>query len=188
MAAAPLIISGIGAGISAIGQWKAGKKLKEAGIAGREAAESQAELLDLNAGIADIQAKDAMERGAIEEAKFRKGIELTIGSQRAGFAAQGVDVNVGSAVDVQADAAFLGELDAMSIKTNASREAWGYQVQAFDLRKRATITRKEGVNLEKQGVSQQNQARLGAVTSIIGTGGSLLAQRYGYSQAPTSPK
>lgn len=185
-AAAPYIIAGVGTGISALGLWKSGSEAKKAGEAQKRAAESSAELLDFNAHIADLQAVDAVERGFIDEQRFRQGVNLMVGTQRAGFAGQGVDVSTGSAVDVQADAMFLGELDALSIRTNAAREAWGYQVQAADTRKRAEIARKEGVMMEAAGTSQRNAARIGAIGSIATTAGSLLMQRYGFSQAPQS--
>src|SRR5512138_814564 len=126
MAAAPLIIAGAGAAISAIGQWKAGKAAKKQGEAQQRSAESQAELLDFNAHVADLQAQDATERGAQAESQLRQKIRSTIGTQRTQFAASGVDVGYGSAVDTQADAATLGELDALTIRQNAAREAWGY--------------------------------------------------------------
>jgi len=71
------------------------------------------------AEIADLQAKDAIERGALDEQRFRQSIRATIGAQRAGFAGANIDVGYGSAVDVQADAAFLGELDALTLRNNA---------------------------------------------------------------------
>lgn len=175
-----------GLGVQTAGQIKAGKAQKAAGKADRAAAESQAELADYNSQVADLQADDALERGREAESRYRSGIQTAIGAQRAGFAGMGVDVNYGSAVDVQADAAFLGELDALTIRTNAGREAWGYQVQATDYRKRAEIARKEGVYLEKAGNSAGNAAYLGAAGSLLGGTGSLLAARYGYG--PNPPK
>jgi hypothetical protein len=171
----------IGGGIlQARSQIKAGNAAKQAGIHEREASESQAELSDYNAAIADLQATDAIARGVEEENRFRTSVRGMIGTQRAGIAAGNVDVGFGSAVDVQADAAFLGELDALTIRTNAAREAWGYNVQAEDLRKRAAITRKEGVYLEKAGREQQSASRWAAGGTLLGTGASLLQQRYGY--------
>lgn len=179
MAVAPLIIAGVGAGISAYGQWKAGKQAKKAGQAAQAASNDQAELLDYNAHVADLQAQDAVDRGTQEESRFRQGVKLMVGSQRTGIAASGVDVGYGSAVDVQADAAYLGELDALTLRTNAAREAWGYKVQAFNTRRQAMITRKEGVQQAATGAAQQTAARIGAVGGAVLTGGSLLAQRYG---------
>ena len=179
MAFAPLIISAIGIGISAYGQWKAGSAEADAGAARQRAADKQAEILDFNAQVADVQAQDAVERGAQDESRFRSGVKLMIGEQRAGQAAGNIDVGFGSAVDVQADAAYLGELDAMTVRQNAQRDAWGYKVQAVDYRKRAAVTRMEGANFADAGQNAKTAARIGAVGSSVIAGGSLLAQRYG---------
>ena len=140
-----------GTATSIYGQVKAGKAEKKAGEAEQRAAESQADLSDYNAAVADVQAQDAEARGAIEANRFRARTRGLVGEQRAGFAAGNVDVGFGSAVDVQADAAFLGELDALTVRTNAGREAWGYRVQAEDLRKGGEIMRQEGANAAAAG-------------------------------------
>jgi hypothetical protein len=105
-----------------------------------------------------------------------------IGEQRTGFAAGNIDVGFGSAVDVQEDAAFLGELDALTIRTNAAREAWGMRVEGEDLRKQAEIQRKEGANAAAAGRARQTGAVLGAIgTGISGTS-SLLQAKYGFKK------
>lgn len=175
-----------GATTSAVGQWKAGTQAKKAGQAQRRAAESQAELLDFNAHVADLQAADAIERGRQDENQFRQGVQGLIGSQRAGFAGGGVEVFSGSALDVQRDAAFLGELDMRTIRQNAMREAWGYKVEAEDIRRRAEITRQEGVMLEQAGRANQTAMRVGAVGGLLSTGGSLLEARYGFPRGNTT--
>lgn len=166
--------------------------LEAQGAAQRVASESQAQLLDYNAAVAVLQRQDAIERGAEEESRFRSQVRGAIGGQRAGFAAGNVDVSFGSAVDVQADAAFLGELDALTIRTNAAREAWGYEVEAEDTRMRASIARKEGVYLEKAARTGAGAARAAGQASgsagswaaggtlLGGLGGSLLQARYGF--------
>lgn len=53
-----------------------------------------------------------------------------IGTQRSVQAANGIDVNSGSAAQLQDDTAMIGELDALTIQNNAAREAYGYRVQA----------------------------------------------------------
>lgn len=53
-----------------------------------------------------------------------------VGTQRSVQAANGIDVNSGSAAQLQDDTAMLGELDALTIQNNAAREAYGYRVQA----------------------------------------------------------
>lgn len=176
----PLMVGGLA--LQGVQQWRAGSAAKQAGIATREAAESEAQLSDFNASVADAQAQDAVQRGQDEESRYRTGVRDLIGSQRAGYAASGVAVEFGSAVDVQADAAFLGELDALTIRNNAAREAWGMKVQAVDLRKRAEIQRKTGAMAEATGREQQKAARIGAATTLVAGAGSLLAQKYGYGR------
>ena len=97
-----------------------------------------------NAALSDKQAQDAIERGQIEEARQRLVTRQTIGATRAAQAAQGVDVGSGSAVDVQASEAGLGELDALMIRNNAAREAYGFKVQAIQERQHAKIARVAG--------------------------------------------
>lgn len=183
LTALSLILAGAGTATQVYGQKKAGDAAKAAGEKGKVASESQAQLADFNASVADLQAKDAIERGAEAESKFRTTIRGAIGAQRAGIAAGNVDVGFGSAVDVQGDAAFLGELDAMTIRTNAAREAWGYNVQATDLRKRADIARKEGVYLEAAGQQNKQAAYIGAAGSLLGGTSSLLQMKYGFDKA-----
>lgn len=179
-----------GMALDAYGKHKAGvaaqKAGKEQGAAQKAASESQAQLADYNAAVADLQSQDAIQRGTEAESFFRSEVRGAIGAQRAGIAAGNVDVAFGSAVDVQADAAFLGELDALQIRNNAQREAWGFQVSATDYRKRAEIARKEGVYLERAAVTGGNAAKTasnyGIASSLLGGGASLFAQAYGFNR------
>ncbi len=168
--------------VSAFSAYKQGKATKQAGKLANEAAQEEAKVIDYNAAIADQQAADAMTRGQEREQRARQATRGIIGSQRAGFAASGVDVSSGSAADVQADAAFLGELDALTEETNAAREAWGFKVQAQDLRNRANVTRKTGVNQEKAANAAGNAAYIGGAANVIGGTANLLQARYGFGR------
>lgn len=141
--------------LSAYGQYKSGKDAKAVG--------------ELNAKIAETQAEDALTRGRDDEQRFRQGVKMLIGSNRAGFSGQNVDVGVGSAVDVQADVAYLGELDALMIRENAAREAFGHKQQAEVYR--------------KGGQAAATAGMLGAAGTVLGGTGSLLAARYGWGRA-----
>jgi hypothetical protein len=87
---------------------------------------------------------DAIARGAEAEGRSRSQTKQILGTQRAGYAGQGVDVGTGSAVDVAADTTALGELDAMTIRNNAKREAYGYQVQAAGFRAQQGAAKQRG--------------------------------------------
>jgi hypothetical protein len=137
---------------NAVGQIKSGNAAKKIG--------------DFNAAADEAQAVDALLRGKEDEGRFRTEVRGMIGSQRAGLATNNVDVGFGSAVDVQADAAFLGELDALTLRNNAAREAWGFRIDAE--------------NARLGGQQRQRESRYAAAGTILGAGGSLLAARYGY--------
>lgn len=180
MSALALTLAGVGTGINVIGGLKAGNAAKRQGEAQQRAAESQGELADFNADVAELQAQDAIARGVEEEQRFRTRVRATIGAQRAGIAAGNIDVGYGSAVDVQADAAFLGELDALTIAGNAAREAWGYKMNAEDMTRRGQIARQEGAAFAESGRVNQTASRWGAAGSIVTAGSSLLAAKYGF--------
>jgi hypothetical protein len=171
-----------GTAAQTVGTIKAGNAARRAGQAEQNAAESQAQILEYNAAVEELRAQDAITRGAEDEQRFRSLVRGAIGAQRAGFAAGNIDVGFGSAVDVQADAAKLGELDALTIRTNAAREAWGYQVSAEDLRRGADVTRKEGRAAAEAGRVAQGSSRWRATGDVLGTTGSLLESRYGFGR------
>jgi hypothetical protein len=149
------IILGIGVGVSAYGQYKAGQQSKKIG--------------DYNASVYEQMAEDAIVRGKDDEQRFRQGVKTLIGSQKAGFAGQNIDVNSGSAVDTQADAAFLGELDALTIRTTAQREAKGYKAQAQSARMGGSLDATKG--------------NFGAASTVLSGASTLLQARYGWGRA-----
>jgi len=90
----------------------------------------QRQQYEFNARMANLQAEDSIRRGDKEAKAHKKKVKGLIGSQRAAMAAQGIEVNADSALDIQADTAAQGAADALQIKNNAWREAWGYRVAA----------------------------------------------------------
>lgn len=140
-----------GAIFNAVGNVKSGNAAKRVG--------------EYNAAAAELMAQDAEQRGVIDAARQRSFTRMTVGSQRAGFAGQNVEVGSGSAADVQADAAYLGTRDEMTIRANAAREAWGFRVEAE--------------NARLGGEYAKSASRWGAASTLLGTGASLLQTRYG---------
>lgn len=183
------VMTALAIGSLALGAFSTVRQVKgqrQAGRLANEAAQQEAGIIDYNAAIADQQAADAITRGQEREQRARAATRGIIGSQRASFAAQGVDVGTGSAADVQADAAFLGELDALTEQTNAAREAWGFKVQATDLRNRADVTRRTGVNQERAANAASVGTAIGGAANVIGGVTNLLETRYGFGRAPSS--
>lgn len=62
------------------------------------------------------------------------------------MAANNIDSSSGSALDLIGETAQFGEEDALSIRANAAREAWGYKVGANDSRNQAKLTKAAGKN------------------------------------------
>jgi hypothetical protein len=122
------------------------------GAAAKSAANAQADVAEVNARIATEQANDALRRGAHEENRFRREQSVLQGSQRAALAAAGVDVDSGSASDLQREARMEEEEDAAVIRFNAARENWAYNTQALDYRNQASAARAAGRNAMIAGV------------------------------------
>lgn len=87
---------------------------------------------EMNARLAGLQAQDAIKRGDKAAVEVKRRAKRVIGSQRAALAAQGIEVDSGSAAQIQADTVAQSTLDVLEIKNNAWREAWGYRFQASD--------------------------------------------------------
>lgn len=87
-------------------------------------------IADQNVKYGKMAEEDAIRRGDLDAAKIHKDKKRVIGSQRAAFAAQGIDVGEGSALDVQEDTDLIGTLDMIKTKNNAYREAFGYKIQS----------------------------------------------------------
>lgn len=104
-----------------------------------------------NASLSDLQAADAVARGEQSAQIKGRDVRATIGDARTSYAGQGVQLDTGSAVDVQRDIASLGALDIATIRNNAAREAWGFTTQAENARFQGTLA-KAGANQAAAGI------------------------------------
>lgn len=118
----------------------------------------QAQVARNNQIIAERNAQDAEKRGSIEEDKLRRRTAAIAGSQRALLAGQGSALDDGSPLDMQLDTAGLGELDALTVRSNTDREAYGYRVQ--------------GMNYDAQ--ARLADSKTSTLGSWLSAGGSLL--------------
>jgi hypothetical protein len=101
-------------------------------------------IADANKFISELKAKDALRRGGTRAAKSRQRIKKIVGKQRANLAAQGIRLGVGSAQDIQQETQDIGELDALTIRTNAAREAFGFRTQAEQFGTAGRAAEREG--------------------------------------------
>lgn len=114
--------------------------------ANKAAAEYQAAIQENNAKIARWQAEDAMERGLREEAAKRLQTARMLASQRATMAARGLDLDEGSPFDVLVGTAYIGELDALTIRDNAAKEAWAIRERGKGFTSEAELYRMKAAN------------------------------------------
>jgi hypothetical protein len=112
--------------------------------AANSAAKISARTDESNAKIADQQAQDALDRGKVAEGKQRRDVRRFVGAQRARAAANGLVVDEGSSDQLVDETERFGEIDALTIRNNARREAWGYEVSALNSRGAAALGRVEG--------------------------------------------
>lgn len=93
-------------------------------------AEYQQSVAENNQKVAQWQAADAAARGNTEAANVRRKYAAMQGTQRAALAARGLDIADGTASSILNDTSYFGKVDEATVRANAAREAWGYQVRA----------------------------------------------------------
>ncbi len=129
-----LATQAVGTGVQAFGAYREAQGQKQA-------AQFDAQVAGQNATFADRQATDAQARGQLEVDARRRDISQLRGQQRAGIAASGADVGAGSALDIQRDTSYLGDIDTAVIRQNADREAYASRQQAANFQSEASMSR-----------------------------------------------
>lgn len=167
----------LGTAFSAIGQMQQGK-------AAAAQAEYQAAVGRNNAILATRAANDARLRG--DEAARRKAVEnkQLAGRQRAVLAANGVLVDQGSALDITSDTAEIGKLDELTIRSNAEREALGYEAQGMNFNASAGLNQMRADNATSSGYGA-------AFGTVLGGAGTVASKWYqfkneGWGGGPSS--
>jgi len=133
--------------------------------ASSKASTYNAQVAEMNAVLSERRAKDAEARGKAAEQQKRMEVAQLQGKQRAAMAANGVDVNFGSALDTIVDTAFLGEMDALNIRRNAAREAYDFRVDAASGRADAGLARSSASNAMTAGYLDAAGTVLGGASS-----------------------
>jgi hypothetical protein len=98
-------------------------------------------LLKDSARLADQAAEDVLKKAEFQVDDIKRKTKQLVGQQRAAFAANGIDINDGSAAEVQEDTFYWGKVDEQTVRNNAFLESYGYKIQALNLRTQAEVTR-----------------------------------------------
>ncbi len=125
--AATTAVSSVGSVISGIGQ--------------ANQANYAATIADQNARLSADQAKRAEENTAIEaQRRYRQSAQV-LGAQQAAMAANGVDLNFGTALDVSRDARMIAAEDVGQIYQQGADTVKGLDIQAWNYRGEANAQR-----------------------------------------------
>lgn len=157
-----LALQGAGAASSALGAFGAAQSNKIA-------LEGQAAISDINAKVLETAAQGSLLTGQREEQKSRLATAQLKSTQRAGMAANGVDLGEGSALQILTTTDVMGEIDANTIAANAVKSAWGYRVQATDASNRASSARAAAGAINPEQV---------AFSSLLGSAGQVASSWY----------
>lgn len=160
--------SQIGGGVmSAAGAYGSAKSQKSA-------LNYQASMADINARMAENNAQYELRKGNAEVASVTLQHGQLKGQQRAALAANGVDMGVGSAAEVQASSEILKDMDVNTLLSNAMRAAWGYRTESVNYSNEALMSRASAKSISP-GMS--------GLTSLLGTAGSVANSWYKFNEA-----
>lgn len=159
----------IGLGAQAVGGLLASKGAYDKSSAERYAYEYQAKVAANNATVATWRAQDAITRGQTETARQQLKTRQIKGAQRAAFAARGVDMGEGSALNILSDTDLMGAVDAATITDNAAKEAWALRAEASNANANAGLLRARA--------AAENPAG-SALGTVLTTGGTVASSWY----------
>ena len=109
----------------------------------RRSADLTNQLNEINAKYADYDAYQTETFGQTEAARYQTTIDQTLGAQRAGYAAGNVDVNFGTAAEVQNETKLTGVLNIIDIQQQARMKAQGYRREARNIRSGMSVARSQ---------------------------------------------
>jgi hypothetical protein len=134
------------------------------------------------AQLSKMQGMDTLKRGRIAVHRHETQTRLLVGAQRAAFGASGVRVDTGAPVEVQEDTARMGEADAITLRTNAAKEAFGYDMNAWRQGRESDMYTRQAGMARSSGRSARKNARRtrdNSWISILGSGLNTGASAYG---------
>lgn len=154
------------AAMSAVGQIQQGQAQQRQAEFQSKMAARNAQIADQNAQLAEEEGREAKKTAAENSAKKRQEAAQIIGAQRAAVGASGAQVDQGAALDLTLDTAEKGELDALAMIEQGSREDFGKRIDAWNFRNQATGLQLQSSMYKSQG--QQNTAWLSAGSTLLG--------------------
>jgi hypothetical protein len=173
LTAAAVGIAAVGAMMSAYGMYQQGQQQAAMNEYQSAVASNNAIIANQQAQIQERSAQDALDRGRIEEQQHRLKVSQMMGSQRAATAANGILVDSGSASDILGDTAAMGEMDALTIRSNAEREAYSARIGAWNSQAKATQLMGDSAMYGVAASNASSNGAWGAGSSLLSSAGSI---------------
>jgi len=166
-------VAQIGSGIGSIFSGMAQAKLQ------RERGLMQQQRAEFNAKMMELEAKSTMMAASEQGKQIQEAAGRIVGQQKAGYAAQGVNVASGVAHQMEQQTRTYAKNDVIALMANARNAAWGKSVSAWDARtqgrmaKRASEFAANSTILTSVGrsVSDIGEGTMKVVQAIAGAGG-----------------
>lgn len=136
------------------------------GVGGMQQYNYRAQVATNNAAIEKANADATLAAGQVEESNSKLHTGMTMAAQKAAQAANGVQVNMGSAAEVRQSTANVGAIDAAMIHYNAARAAFGQQAQAANYAAQAALDKKAGVGALTEGLFKAGSSVLSGASSL----------------------
>lgn len=168
LAIGSLGLSVVGAGISAFGANKTAQANSDAAI-------YQSQVAANNKKIADQNAAYAITSGRSQAFANDLKTDQTLGTQKAVQAANGLDVNSGTNVNVRQSTEEMGRLDTLTIMNNAMKQAGGFLAQGANFQAESDLDKMKAKTSETTG-------DIGVATSLLGGASSFGDKWLNYSQ------
>lgn len=136
---------------------------------------SQARMAEINAKIADGNARNAIRVGTIEETRVKLATAQAKSTQRTQITSSGIDIaGSNTALARLTGTDVIGEVDAQTVRSNALRAAWGHRFDAGNMRRQATSARASAASISPA---------LAGLTSLINGAGQVASSWYSMNKA-----
>lgn len=162
----PTAIGAVGMAASIGGSLLSASGEKKKGEATSQMYTYQAGIADLNRRIAQGNRDYSIYAGGEEAKRFGMKSAQLAGSIKAKQGASGIDVNAGSTVEVQKGQKQVSDLDMATIRNNAARKAYTYELEAETASKQGEMYRAASANSLEAGNISAMGSLISGVSSV----------------------
>lgn len=136
------------------------------GLGGYQMGVFQSRVAKNNAAIAERDSQNALAAGSAAESAQRIRTGQLVAAQTVAQAANGIDVGSGSAVATRDATAALGEIDALAIRYNATKAAYGYSTEQQNYLNESSMKRRQAGGLATKGLFAAGNSFLAGASSL----------------------